>query len=196
MFRGASQCRVHHRLTCLSAFFFLLWSAPDAGAQCVPDTVGPAAVPGNHSVSSRSVLHSAVDFSNAASLQLVCRKVAPALSDDVRRLAMSVGTHLSTTAGDAIAHDTQVDMDPRIAMPSSIEAQMSSPIAARFDVRWQNSLGPAWAQNIPDWVTSNARNYRHRGLPLVHLWESPHYLVALGLSNRGVPGLYFSQRLP
>jgi hypothetical protein len=33
-------------------------------------------------------------------------------------------------------------------------------------------------------------------LPLVHLWESPHYLLALGLSNHKVPGLYFTQKLP
>jgi hypothetical protein len=56
---------------------------------------------------------------------------------------------------------------------------------------------PAGQQlNVPDWVTETARNYRHRGLPLVDLWQSSHCMVALGLSNHGVPGVYFSQKLP
>jgi hypothetical protein len=33
-------------------------------------------------------------------------------------------------------------------------------------------------------------------LPVLHIWESSNYLVALGLSNHGVPGVYFSQKLP
>ena len=196
MFWGALH-RTKHKLTCLSALFVLLSLTVNARSQCVADAPGAGAVPGTHSVSGRSALRSTLDFSNTAAWQLACRKGTAAQSVEGRRLAISVGNRLSmVTADEAIAHDTRIEMDPRIEIPSSIEAQMGSPIASRFDVRWQSSPGPAWVQNVPDWVTSNARNYRHRGLPLVHLWESPHYLVALGLSNHGVPGVYFSQKLP
>jgi hypothetical protein len=64
------------------------------------------------------------------------------------------------------------------------------------NVPWRTTLGPAWVGNVPDWVTETAKNYRHRGLPLVDLWQSSHCMVALGLSNHGVPGVYFSQKLP
>jgi hypothetical protein len=71
-----------------------------------------------------------------------------------------------------------------------------SPLAPQMDVHWRSVAGPAWVQSVPQWVTDNARNYHRRGLPVLHLWESSNYLVALGLSNHGVPGLYFSQKLP
>jgi len=196
MFWGALQ-RTPHKLSCLAALVFLLSLNVDVRAQCVADATGLSAVPGNHSISGRSALRGTLNFSNTAAWQLACRKGTATQAVVGHRPAMSFGSRLSmATAGEAIAHDTRIEMEPRTDMPSATEAQMASPIASRFDVRWQTSPGPAWVQNVPDWVTSNARNYRHRGLPLVHLWESPHYLVALGLSNHGVPGLYFSQRLP
>jgi hypothetical protein len=49
---------------------------------------------------------------------------------------------------------------------------------------------------VPSWVIDDAKNYKRRGLPILHLWESSHYLVALGLSSHGKPGIYFSQKLP
>jgi hypothetical protein len=39
-----------------------------------------------------------------------------------------------------------------------------------------------------------ARNFRRRGLPVVTLWHAGRGLLALGLSPRGVPGLYFTQK--
>jgi hypothetical protein len=71
-----------------------------------------------------------------------------------------------------------------------------SGIEARFGVRWQTMPGPAWVQRVPSWVIQDAKTYHRRGLPVLHLWESSNYLVALGLSNHGVPGVYFSQKLP
>jgi hypothetical protein len=41
-----------------------------------------------------------------------------------------------------------------------------------------------------------ARNFKHNGLPLVHLWGSGRNLLAIGVSPRGVPGLYFTQKVP
>jgi hypothetical protein len=40
-----------------------------------------------------------------------------------------------------------------------------------------------------------ARNFRRSGLPVVTLWHEGRGLLALGLSPRGVPGLYFTQRV-
>jgi hypothetical protein len=39
-----------------------------------------------------------------------------------------------------------------------------------------------------------ARNFRRSGLPVVTLWHAGRGLLALGLSPRGVPGLYFTQK--
>jgi len=62
---------------------------------------------------------------------------------------------------------------------------------ASFAIRWQSS--PEWVS--PEWVRA-ARNFRRNGLPLVRLWESGRGLVALGLNPHGVPGLYFTQKIP
>lgn len=79
---------------------------------------------------------------------------------------------------------------------AAVLPDLQSANASRFDVRWRPVIGPVWVQSVPAWMIDNARSYRHRGLPIVHLWESSHYQIALGLSNRGVPGVYFSQKLP
>jgi len=49
------------------------------------------------------------------------------------------------------------------------------------------------ARSEPD-LLRIARNLRHNGLPVVSLWRSGRSLFALGLSPRGVPGLYFTQK--
>jgi hypothetical protein len=38
------------------------------------------------------------------------------------------------------------------------------------------------------------RSFKRNGLPLVHLWEGGPHLLAIGISPKGVPGLYLSQR--
>jgi hypothetical protein len=50
-----------------------------------------------------------------------------------------------------------------------------------------------WQRTEPD-LLRIARNLRHNGLPVVSLWRSGRSLFALGLSPRGVPGLYFTQK--
>jgi len=64
----------------------------------------------------------------------------------------------------------------------------SSPVA--FAIQWR--LHPTLVN--PE-VVSRARNMRRTGLPIVHLWQSNNNLVALGLSPRGIPGVYFTQRI-
>jgi hypothetical protein len=53
-----------------------------------------------------------------------------------------------------------------------------------FVIHWQNK---------PD-LLRVARNLRRNGLPVVSLWRSGRSLAAIGLSPRGVPGLYFTQK--
>jgi hypothetical protein len=196
MSRGASFSQRIRAFSSLAAFVGLLIITNGVQAQCVTETPASNLATSNRTLSGRSALRSTLDGANAAA-QVACRKPPAGQASEARRLSTSLSNPLSLGAiGDVIAHDTRIAMDPLSRMPTRIEAEIGSPIASRFDVHWQSTPGPAWVQNVPDWVTSNAKYYRHRGLPLVHLWESSHYLVALGLSNHGVPGVYFSQKLP
>jgi hypothetical protein len=55
-----------------------------------------------------------------------------------------------------------------------------------FIIHWQKK---------PD-IVRIARNLRRNGLPIVRLWHSGRSLFAFGLSPRGVPGLYLTQKAP
>jgi hypothetical protein len=68
----------------------------------------------------------------------------------------------------------------------NVATEIGSRRVPAFDVHWGNS---------PEWVRT-ARTFRRRGLPVVHLWESSNALLAIGLNRRGVPGIYFTQKLP
>jgi hypothetical protein len=68
----------------------------------------------------------------------------------------------------------------------NVATAIGSQRAAVFDVHWNNS---------PEWIR-NARAFRRRGLPIVQLWESSQALVAIGVNRHGVPGIYFTQKLP
>jgi hypothetical protein len=103
----------------------------------------------------------------------------------------------------AVAREMRMEVNASIANSSRPESAApgatfasESGLEARFGVRWQTTLGPAWVQRVPAWLIQDAKTYHRRGLPVLHLWESSNYLVALGLSNHGVPGVYFSQKLP
>lgn len=45
-------------------------------------------------------------------------------------------------------------------------------------------------------LVTMARNFRHNGVPVVRLWQADRNLVAIGVSPRGVPGIYFTQAVP
>lgn len=45
-------------------------------------------------------------------------------------------------------------------------------------------------------LVTMARNFRHNGVPVMKLWQADRNLVALGVSPRGVPGIYFTQAVP
>ncbi len=112
----------------------------------------------------------------------------------------------SVPAASTVARVTRMELYSRIANPSRADpaagggrgtsSASDSGLEARFGVRWQSIPGPAWVQRVPSWVIEDAKTYHRRGLPILHLWESSSYLVALGLSNHGVPGIYFSQKSP
>jgi hypothetical protein len=73
------------------------------------------------------------------------------------------------------AHDT---LGPERAVESSARAA--------FAIRWHSS---------PELVRV-ARRFRRNGLPMVRLWESGRGLLAIGLNPHGVPGIYFTQKVP
>jgi hypothetical protein len=60
-------------------------------------------------------------------------------------------------------------------------------------VQWVDSRD--WIHNPPEWLKA-VKDYRRQGMPIVHLMRSEHTLVAIGVSNHGKPGLYFTSRLP
>ena len=105
-------------------------------------------------------------------------------ADDLQRKDESIHKRIAN-----LAHDES-------AAPTGTSLERESGLEARFGVRWQTMPGPTWVQRVPTWLVEDAKTYHRRGLPVLHLWESSNYLVALGLSNHGVPGVYFSQKLP
>jgi len=54
-----------------------------------------------------------------------------------------------------------------------------------FSTQWQNGTQ----------IARVARNYKHDGVPLVHLWGTGKSLLAIGVSPRGVPGIYFTHEV-
>ncbi|MBS0578581.1 MAG: hypothetical protein JSR36_04900 [Proteobacteria bacterium] len=57
-------------------------------------------------------------------------------------------------------------------------------------LHWQDGSAP-----ISPALVSLARNYHREGLPLVRLWQADRNMVSIGLNPRGVPGLYFTQKM-
>ena len=83
-----------------------------------------------------------------------------------------------------------------IASQPEQNAEFATPVQRSLsDVHWTDTRD--WVHNPPEWVKA-ARNYKRQGMPIVHLLQSQDKssLLALGVSNRGKPGLYFTQKLP
>ena len=60
-----------------------------------------------------------------------------------------------------------------------------------FVVQWRS--GPS---SVNPEIVDLVRNYHRNGLPIVNVWQSGKSQLALGLSHKGVPGLYFTKHLP
>jgi len=73
----------------------------------------------------------------------------------------------------------------------AVEANEAGRSRVAFEIRWQNNPDIVSPQ-----VASLARNFRHNGLPIVHLWQSGRNLLAIGLNPHGKPRIYFTQKLP
>ena len=184
-------------------------SSPPAASSTADSAIASHSV-SLHSVSLRSALRSNGGTPAPVASQASCRgggalaSMASALlpRSFVAR-PLSDGYSVSAASG-TVAREMRMEMNPRVPNASRGESAASSGtslegesgLEARFGVRWQTTVGPAWVQRVPSWVIQDARTYHRRGLPVFHLWESSNYLVALGLSNHGVPGVYFSQKLP
>jgi hypothetical protein len=175
-----------------------------------PDTAVGSRAASLHSVSLRSALRGTDGPTGAAASQTPCHRGGGALVSMASALLprsyaarpLIDGYSVSAASG-TVAREMRMEMNPRIASSSRSESdapgtalESESGLEARFGVRWQTTLGPAWVQHVPSWLIQDAKTYHRRGLPVLHLWESSNYLVALGLSNHGVPGVYFSQKLP
>jgi hypothetical protein len=141
-----------------------------ATAQPCPSDPPAATLSNTHSSSLRSAIRTTLDLSNAA--QLACHRATANLAIDVHHLSLA-------PASLVMARQTRMELDSRAAdEESQIRGELGevrSPAGQQLNVPWRTTLGPAWVGNVPDWMTETAKNYRHRGLPLVDLWQSSHY---------------------
>jgi hypothetical protein len=78
--------------------------------------------------------------------------------------------------------------------PADAYTEMASSVQRTLnDVPWADSHD--WVHNPPE-LLKELKNYKHQGMPIIHLVNSAQTVVALGLSNHGKPGLYFTRKLP
>lgn len=163
------------------AFLVLLWLAGNANAQCVPETLATRVAALSHAPASRP----------GSPGDLLSRVGCDSYSA-THSLAQRPVRNVSVVGARSLPAEVKRGAEPQ----SSIGESAESPVAARLSLRWRNLQAPPWSDTVPDWVMKDAVNYRRRGLPLVHLWQSTNYQLALGLSNHRVPGLYFMQKVP
>jgi hypothetical protein len=52
-----------------------------------------------------------------------------------------------------------------------------------------------WINNPPE-ILTEIKNYKHQGMPIIHLMQSRDTVVDIGVSSHGKPGLYFTRKLP
>ena len=111
---------------------------------------------------------------------------------------------------------TAVDWDPQAALASearrsvvsrrldgarvigaseSSTAQRNLPQAAEYATRL-SGFGPVVGPRVnePDWMQS-ARQVRRQGVPLLRPWQNSKMFISLGVSARGVPGIYLVQKI-
>jgi hypothetical protein len=89
-------------------------------------------------------------------------------------------------------HSPRLDQSRGTSPTANAERRQFANTEIGAESRPQPTFVIHW-QNKPD-LLRVARNLRRNGLPVVSLWRSGRSLAAIGLSPRGVPGLYFTQR--
>lgn len=187
-FKSLRMCRVW-----LPTLMMLCMTSPANALQCIGDPAGPGA-PNGRAASLRSAVKGVLGAGpeNAA----YCRHAAPpAIPENHLYMLAMYASARHARSGQTGVEDpvTGARVEPS---EQGMTPQIQTALQSRFDIRWRPNLGPEWVHSVPSWVIDDAKNYKRRGLPILHLWESSHYLVALGLSSHGKPGIYFSQKLP
>ncbi|HEV7432707.1 MAG TPA: hypothetical protein VGN77_06655, partial [Steroidobacteraceae bacterium] len=93
--------------------------------------------------------------------------------------------------------------EPRLAMEDFRDAardvaEERSGNARSIGAQRPGEFAIAWRESreivSPD-VVSLVRNFRRNGLPIVHLYQSDRNLLAIGLNNHGMPGIYFTRHV-
>jgi hypothetical protein len=115
---------------------------------------------------------------------------ALALATDAQH-ARSARAMTLTLAAPIAPHRQQLTFE---APRQEIIGRESAPQFASSDTESAIAFPIAWQKRIE--LERVVRNFRHNGLPLVHLWGEGRNLLAIGLSPHGVPGIYFTQKVP
>jgi hypothetical protein len=127
---------------------------------------------------------------------LAARANADSFSEGVRAESaprLSAAALLASTRLNSPPRRLSLDQ-PRLAAFALHESDVHFSEDARvqfgvsFPIKWQKE---------PQIVTT-ARKFRRQGLPLVHLWQSDsgEHVLAIGLNPHGVPGIWFTQKVP
>jgi hypothetical protein len=141
-----------------------------------------------------------VTLAAAAMLGAAAQRVsADSFGDAMHDAVPARAVHLSTAALLVSARSTtpqrRLVLEPRLASfalrPSDVhvaDAGDATRFGVAFPIKWQKE---------PQIVTA-ARKFRRQGLPLVHLWQSDsgEHVLAIGLNPHGVPGIWFTQKVP
>jgi hypothetical protein len=123
----------------------------------------------------------AANIHAAAQALPATKPVRPARSLDLS------GPHVPLTAH---GQGLRLSAEPALRAQSGGEIRIADESAA-------SAAGPIrihW-QRQPE-IVRVARQLRHNGLPIVRLWQSGPNLLAIGLNPHGVPGIYFTQKVP
>jgi hypothetical protein len=78
--------------------------------------------------------------------------------------------------------------DPPVAVSNDQAAGKHPP--GVLAIQWRESREIVNAD-----IVGLVRNYRRDGLPIVHLYQSNQSVLAVGLNNHGVPGIYFTRHI-
>jgi hypothetical protein len=94
--------------------------------------------------------------------------------------AVAMNVHRQSLALNAPRHDV-------VGRASTVQlATTGTPSNIAFPISWEKKTE----------IERTVRSLKHNGLPLVHLWGTGRNLLAIGVSPRGVPGIYFTQTVP
>lgn len=124
----------------------------------------------------------AANIHAAAPALTATKRVRPAHSMDLS----GPRAPLTTARGQGLRWSAQPDLRTQSAAEIRIANESAVSAAGPISIHWQSQ---------PE-IVRVARQFRHNGLPIVRLWQSGANLLAIGLNPHGVPGIYFTQKVP